>query len=228
MKEAGFLYPMALLQGRGFVILAREQEDRRSEILCLEEKAMKQRVDRIVKLGLLAALSILLVMVIHFPIFPAVSFLEYDMADVPILIGGFLYGPGWGLLLTLAVSVLQGITVSSGSGWIGIVMHFVATGAFVLVAGSIYQKKHDHKGALLALAAGSLTMIAVMIPLNMLLTPLFMVGPEFPYAAAQQMVISQFMGYIIAFNAIKTIVNALITLLLYKSISKILKKEFVH
>jgi len=189
---------------------------------------MKQRVDRIVKLGLLAALSILLVMVIHFPIFPAVSFLEYDMADVPILIGGFLYGPGWGLLLTLAVSVLQGITVSAGSGWIGIVMHFVATGAFVLVSGSIYKKRHDFKGALLALALGSLTMIGVMIPLNMLLTPLFMVGPEFPYAAAQQLVISQFMGYIIAFNAIKTIVNALITLLLYKSISKILKKEFVH
>lgn len=33
--------------------------------------------------GMLAALSIVLVYVIHFPIFPAASFLEYDPADIP-------------------------------------------------------------------------------------------------------------------------------------------------
>ncbi|MFQ9412551.1 MAG: hypothetical protein ACLR1T_18100 [Evtepia gabavorous] len=36
---------------------------------------------------------LLLVYVIHFPIFPAASFLEYDPADIPILIGTFAYGP---------------------------------------------------------------------------------------------------------------------------------------
>ena len=70
---------------------------------------MKQRtyIDRMVKLGMLTALSIILVYAIHFPIFPAASYLEYDMADVPILIGTFLYGPWWGLALTAVVSVLQ-------------------------------------------------------------------------------------------------------------------------
>ena len=68
---------------------------------------MKTRfnVDRLAKLGMLTGLSILLVYAIHFPIFPSASFLEYDMADVPILIGTFLYGPWWGLALTAVVSL---------------------------------------------------------------------------------------------------------------------------
>ena len=37
-------------------------------------------------MGMMAAISIILVYLIHFPIFPAASFLEYDPADVPILI----------------------------------------------------------------------------------------------------------------------------------------------
>ena len=88
----------------------------------------KQAIDRTVKLGLLAAISILLVYLIHFPIFPAASYLEYDMADVPILIGTFLFGPLWGLLLTAVVSVLQWVLVSPASGLVGALMHFCATG----------------------------------------------------------------------------------------------------
>lgn len=187
----------------------------------------KRNVDRVVKLGLLSALSILLVTVIHFPIFPAVAFLEYDMADVPIFIGAFLFGPMWGLLLTFVVSVLQGVTVSAGSGWIGIVMHFVATGAFVLVSGSIYKKYRTFKGAVFSLAFGCVAWIAVMIPLNLLLTPLFMTGPELPYVAAQKLVSREFMGYILAFNAIKAVGNSIVTMLLYKSIGRVLKMDLI-
>ena len=64
-------------------------------------------VQRLAQLGLLAAISIVLVYLIHFPIFPSAAYLEYDMANVPILIGTFLFGPYWGLLLTATVSVLQ-------------------------------------------------------------------------------------------------------------------------
>ena len=106
-----------------------------------EETNMKQRtyIDRMVKLGMLTALSIILVYFIHFPIFPSATFLEYDMADVPILIGTFLYGPWWGLALTAVVSVLQWLLVSPQSLWVGAVMHFLATGSYVVAAGLIYQ-----------------------------------------------------------------------------------------
>lgn len=49
---------------------------------------------KIAKMAMLVAVSIVLVMIIHFPIFPAVAFLEYDPADIPILIGTFAFGAG--------------------------------------------------------------------------------------------------------------------------------------
>lgn len=48
---------------------------------------------KLTTMGMMAAVSIILVYLIHFPIFPAASFLEYDPADIPIFICTFLYGP---------------------------------------------------------------------------------------------------------------------------------------
>ena len=69
---------------------------------------MKERSARIKKLAVMAmlvALSIVLVWLIHFPIFAVVPFLEYDPADIPILIGTFAYGPLAGIALTVVASL---------------------------------------------------------------------------------------------------------------------------
>ena len=183
-----------------------------------------KELDRIVKLALLAAISLILVFAFKFPVFPAVAFLEYDFADVPILIGTFLFGPAAGLALTAVVSVLQAVLVSAASGWIGALMHFISTGAMVLAAGLVYKRLHTLRGAILALLLGAFTMTALKVPLNLLLTPLYFGGS---YAAAQKTVWG-FMPYILAFNAIKAFGNSLITFVLYKSVSKVLKIDFIH
>ncbi len=180
-------------------------------------QVQKQNVDRLVKLGLLAALSCIM-MLIRFPLF--LPFLEYDMADVPIFIGTFLYGPWWGLLLTAVVCVLQGVTISAGSGIIGILMHFFATGGFVIVAGLIYQKRHTFKGALLALICGSITMVLLMIPLNLIFTGYFM---GTPIDAVKALLLPA----IIPFNSVKAFGNSLITLLVYKAVGRALKMEII-
>ncbi len=69
--------------------------------------ARKSDTIRLVKMGALVALSVVLVYLIHFPIFPAVPFLEYDPADIPILIGTFTFGPVTGMILTIVTSVIQ-------------------------------------------------------------------------------------------------------------------------
>ena len=96
---------------------------------------------KLAKMGMLVAISIVLVYFIHFPLIPAVPFLEYDPADIPILIGTFAFGPVAGILLTVVTSVIQGLTVSAEGRLIGIIMHFVATSAFCIVASLIYRKK---------------------------------------------------------------------------------------
>lgn len=60
-----------------------------------------------------------------------------------------------GLGLTLVVSVIQGTTFSAGSSIIGIVMHFLATGTFALLAGNIYRRRRTRSGAVVALGAAS-------------------------------------------------------------------------
>ena len=183
---------------------------------------MKQKslADRLAKLGMLTALSIILVYVIHFPIFPAASFLEYDMADVPILIGTFLYGPWWGLALTAVVSVLQWLLVSPQSLWVGAVMHFCATGSYVIAAGLIYRKVRSLKGALIGMAIGSVLQTAMMIPMNLLFTVHF-------FGVPKETVLTLLPTAIIPFNAIKTVANSVLTFLLYKRVEKLLTKQLI-
>ncbi len=179
---------------------------------------MNQNVNKLVKLALLSALSILLMMVIRFPLIPSAPFLEYEPGDVPALIGAFLYGPGAGLLITAAVSLFQATTVSAGSGWIGAVMHMIATGTMVLASGYIYRRYHTFKGALLALIVGTLGMTSVMVPLNLYFTTKFL---GVPIEAVKAMILP----IIIPFNLIKAAANSVLTVLVYKSVAKVLRIE---
>ena len=78
---------------------------------------VSKRTSTLAKLGILAAISVVLVAIVHFPLIPAAAFLEYDPADVPILLGTFALGPAAGILLTLVAIVIQGVTVSAASSW---------------------------------------------------------------------------------------------------------------
>lgn len=173
---------------------------------------------KLVTMAMLTALSIVLVSFIHFPLFPSAAFLEYDPADIPIFIGTFLFGPVAGLMLTFCVSVIQGLTVSAQSGFIGILMHFLATGAFAVVAGNLYKRRHSLQGAFLALCAGVLSMTAVMVLCNLVFTPIFMGAP-------MEVVVKMLVPVIIPFNLAKAGINAAITYVVYKPIGRILRIE---
>ena len=184
---------------------------------------MKQRtyIDRLVKLGMLTALSIILVYAVHFPIFPSAAFLEYDMADVPILIGTFLFGPWWGLALTAVVSLLQWLLVSPQSLWVGAVMHFLATGSYVVAAGLIYQRNRTRTVAIIGMAIGALLQTLMMIPMNLIFTVHF-------FGVPREAVVALLPSAIIPFNAIKTVANSVITFLLYQRVARLFEKNLLH
>lgn len=180
--------------------------------------AAKKKVStrQLVSMAMLGAISIVLVSVVHFPLIPAAPFLEYDPADIPILIGTFAYGPFAGLLMTIVVSVIQGVTVSAQSGPIGVIMYIFATGSCVLVAGSIYSRNKTKKTAVIALFFGALVQALAMVLMNMVFTPLFMGAPL-------ETVLAMMLPAIVPFNLLKAGINCVITFLLYKSISHLLK-----
>lgn len=179
-----------------------------------ENKRISTR--QLVSMAMLGAISLVLVSVVHFPLLPAAAFLEYDPADIPILICAFAYGPSAGVLLTVVVSFIQGMTVSAQSGIIGIVMHIFATGFCVLAAGHIYKRNKTRKTAVVALACGAVVQTAAMVLMNMVFTPLFMGAPL-------ETVLAMMLPVIMPFNALKAGINCIITFFLYKSISHLIK-----
>ncbi|HHW49377.1 MAG TPA: ECF transporter S component [Clostridiaceae bacterium] len=182
---------------------------------------MKFNVNKMVKLAMLAALSIILMLCTRFPILPWAKFLEFEFADVPALIGTFLYGPVEGFIITVVMSLVQAFTVSAESGPIGFVMHVIASGTLVLVSGAIYKKVHNFKGAILALIAGSLSMTLIMIPSNLILTTIFLNVPV-------ETVKSMLLPTIIPFNLIKSVGNSAVTVLVYKHVGRILRGSAVE
>ena len=176
---------------------------------------VNKRTKDLTKMGILAAIAVVLVTICHFPILPSVPFLEYDPADVPILLGTFAMGPLQGLLMTAAVSLIQAFLLG-GNGIYGALMHFIATGTYVLVAGFYYKNHKTKKGAITALILGVIAWIIVMVIANIFITPIFMGAPR-------EAVVAMLPG-IALFNLIKSSINSFITFILYKRVSGILHK----
>ncbi len=167
-------------------------------------------IKRMVYISIGVALTVALIYILRFPIF--LPFLEYDPGDIPIYFCTFLFGPVTGFVITVIASIIQGITVSSGSGWVGIIMHIFATGAFSLVAGFIYYRKKNIYNLLIASIVGSATVIVTMVFWNLIFTPFFM-GVDIGSVIS-------ILPLIIAFNLIKVLINVTLSVILYNTTNK--------
>ena len=168
---------------------------------------------KLVILAMFAAIAYIIVALIRIPV---VLFLSYEPKDVVITIASFLFGPVSGLVVSLVVSLVEMVTIST-TGPIGALMNFLSTCGFACVAGAIYKKIHTQRGALLGLLAGSVSMIAIMLLWNWMITPLYMGVPR---SAIEAMLLPTFLP----FNALKAGLNSAITLFLYKPLVTALRK----
>ncbi|MDR3207168.1 MAG: ECF transporter S component [Oscillospiraceae bacterium] len=175
-----------------------------------------KELSRLVKLGALAAMAVVAAGLLQFPILAAAPYLKYDPADVALLIGGFAFGPWWGLALVAVTAALQELVFGGAGGWIGALMHFLASGTLVVVSALLYRRSKSFKRAILALVCGAAAMTVVMIPLNLIFTPLYT-------GRAVSEVMPLILPAILPFNAIKAFGNALITFLLYKRVRGLLR-----
>lgn len=172
---------------------------------------MKTNTKKTVTLAMLAAISVVLATFIRIP-YPAAPFLEYDPADVSVIIASLLFGPVSGIIVTIVVSVVQGLTVSASSGLVGIAMHIFATGMYAIITG-VFKGNGSFKRTLIAVIFGALSMTIVMVPLNMIFTPLFMGQP---FETVQAMILP----IIIPFNLIKSVTNGVFALVIYLTVKK--------
>lgn len=187
-------------------------------------------LDRLVKVGILAALSFVL-MFIQLPIPIAPPFMKIDLADVPALIGGFAIGPWYGVLIQLIKNLLN--LSKTMTGGVGELSNFIVGSTFVLVSSYIYRNKKTKKTSIIALALGVIAMTAVAT-----LSNTFVVFPV--YGKVMGVDLEAFAGMVSGnglvknyltlmlfsvapFNIIKGAIEAIVTELIYKRISPILK-----
>ena len=163
------------------------------------------------------ALSVVTGYLIHFPILPQAPFLLYDPGHVFLLIAAFKFGPRAGIMMTLVYAALFALITGQGGPY-GALMNFISTSAFVLVSSWIYLKKHNRIGAIIGLALGTLAMTAIMIPANLVITPLYL-------GVDRAVVMQLLLPAIIPFNVFKGIISSILTLLVYKKISIFLNKQ---
>ena len=158
------------------------------------------------------ALSVVLIMLVQIPLFAAAPWMQYDMADVPVIIASLYLGPVSGLLILAAVSLIQALYFG-GDGIVGFLMHFIASGLLVFLTSFIYQKKQSLPGLVIGLFIGSAAMVAMMIPMNFIFTVHF-------FGVPHEMVKEIMVPVIIPFNAIKAGLNAVISFAVYQLLIK--------
>ena len=177
---------------------------------------VKSKTHRLTLMAMFAAMAYIIMTVGRLPI-SSVEFLKYDPKDVILVMSGFILGPMPGLLITLAVAFLEMITVSS-TGPIGFIMNFLSSAAFLWPATAIYKRRHTLRGAAVGLVLGVLCMTALMLMWNYFITPYYM---GYPREAVAAMLAPVFLP----FNLVKGAINAALTMLVYKPVSRALKKS---
>lgn len=165
---------------------------------------------RVAYLGIGTALTVALILILRIPMF--LPFLEYDPGDIPIYFCTYLFGPIYGLIMTVTASIIQGVTVSASSGWIGILMHIFATGTFVCVSGAIYKRGQSDKRLAVSLIAAGAATVGSMVIWNLIFTPIF--------SGVEVSAVVGMLPLIIAFNVIKVLINCVVSVIILKAVGK--------
>ncbi len=165
---------------------------------------------QLVTMALLCAIGVLLSF-IEFPLLPGVTWLKYDASAMPAMVSGFAFGPAAGLAVGVVGAVIHGILMADFSG---AVMNILVVFGFVWPAAFLYAKRHTFKGAVAGLAVSVVAATVMAIVGNLLVTPAWLGVPL-------QAVIDMIVPILTPFNLIKAVLNAVLTLVVYKSISNL-------
>lgn len=208
-----------------------EQESIRKQVLSKKIFSLTG----IVKVGLLSAIAfVLMLLEFPMPIFPA--FLKMDISDLPALIGGFSLGPMAAIIIEFIKNIFHIIFKNDGTGGVGNLANFLVGISFTVPAAIVYIRNKTRRSALIGMVLGTLFLVLlsslanyyVLIPFY---TKLYFDGNLenlLAVMAAANKNITNVKLYVlyavIPFNLIKALVTSLITLLIYKRVSPILKK----
>ena len=206
------------------------------EKLAQKRKGVKEKIlttRKIAVIGVFSAISTVL-MLFEFPLPFAPSFYKLDFSELPALIGGFAFGPVTGVLIEFIKVLLHIVVKGTSTAFVGEYANFVVGVSFILTSTVVYDFITTRKGALVSCIAGTLMLTVVGTAFNAVyLLPTFAKLYGMPMDAligmgtAVNPKITNITSFVILavapLNLIKGGADSLITFLVYKQLSPILK-----
>lgn len=179
----------------------------------MEKRNTYFNTKRITGAAIFAALAFVVTMLTRW--IKIAGFLSLDFKDAIITIASFVYGPLTSVAITVVVAGIE--FFFSETGWYGLLMNIASSTTFALVASFIYSRKRNINSALIGLFSAVFATVAVMLALNVLITPLY-------FGMPRQAVVDMLPTVILPFNVAKTLMNSAIIMLLYKPIVMALRR----
>ncbi|MDD6478954.1 MAG: ECF transporter S component [Oscillospiraceae bacterium] len=171
-----------------------------------------ENLKRIIIAAVFSAIAFLLTFVFKFK----VMFLTFDFKDAVIAVVSLALGPLYGVASAALVAFLEFLSISD-TGPYGLLMNFISSGTFAFVIGSIYKQKRTFSGAILSASVSALSVTAIMMVANYFITPLYM-------GVSSADVAKMIPTLLLPFNLAKTVINAASTLIIYKPVTKALRR----
>lgn len=182
-------------------------------------------------MGMFSALAAVL-MLFEFPLpFIAPSFYGLDLAEVPVLVGGFALGPVAGVIMEAVKILIKLILKPTSTGFVGEFANFAIGCSLVAPAGLVYRFKKTKNGAVLGMITGTVFMAVAGVVINALvMLPFYSnfmpLENIIAAGAAINPAVSNVWTFALIcvgpFNVIKGVIVSLITALVYKRISVII------
>lgn len=201
--------------------------NQRAEAIERTQHTSKVRI--LVGCGMLSAVAFILMFLdFSVPFMPA--FVKMDLSELPALLAAFAYGPIAGIFVCLIKNLIH-LTITS-TGGVGELCNFLLGASFVLVSGFIYRYKKTKTTALIGSLIGAVAMGLFSIVCNYFLIYPFYYNfmPKEVVLQAYQVILpsmKSILQCLIVFNApftcFKGLLCTLITFLIYKPLSPLLK-----
>ena len=184
-------------------------------------------------IGMFSALATIL-MILEIPVFFTPGFYKLDFSELPALIGGYAFGPVAGVMIEFCKILLKLMTKGTSTAMVGELANFVVGCSFILPASFLYWLKKSKKSAIFSSIVGTLIMTVVGSWLNGLyLLPTFanMFGMPLTSLVGMGTAVNPYIKdvttlvlfAVVPLNLLKGSIVSLITILIYKKLSPILK-----
>ena len=189
---------------------------------------------KLAMIGMFSAIAMIL-HVLDFPIFFAPGY-KMDFSELPILVGSFAFGPVAGVMMEFVKILLKLCIKGTSTAFIGDLANFVVGCSLIIPASAVYSFKKTKKNAILACIAGTLVMTIFGTAFNavyllpafskfygMPLDAILAMGTEVNPLAKEGSIVSFVVACVAPMNLIKGTLVSVVTLLIYKPLSPIIK-----